>query len=346
MITASPVREHPHLRVNLETAAALVEPSVRAAVDRLPDQEKAIAGYQFGWWDREGVPTPGNGGKGIRPALVLLSTAAARAAIEQAIGAAVSIELVHNFSLLHDDIMDGDIKRRSRPSAWLVYGKKAALLTGDALLVLAFDVLAESSGHRSVAAIQLLTQTLLELAEGQSMDLAFEGRDDVEILECLTMAGRKTASLTSYACAIGPCIAGVDPVTIRHLQGFGYHLGLAFQLMDDVIGIWGDEERAGKPVGSDLAARKKTLPVVAALTSTGSARDRLIDLYNRATPFSADDVRSAALLVEQLGGRAWAEAEMQRQVGIAVSHLRDASLEPAMADELATLVQRIIRRDR
>ncbi|WP_394849568.1 polyprenyl synthetase family protein [Pendulispora brunnea] len=329
----------------MANAMAAIEPALRAAVDRLPETERAIAGYQFCWWDEHGRPTPGRGGKGLRPALVLSSTAAAGVTAEHAIGAAVSVELVHNFSLLHDDIMDGDVLRRGRPSAWAVYGQKATLLAGDALLVLAMDVLAETSGPRAPSAIRSLCQTLLELAKGQSQDIAFEKRPDVELLECLTMAGRKTASLTRYACSIGPSIAGIDSRTVQHLQDFGYHLGLAFQLMDDLIGIWGNEKRTGKPVGSDLLARKKTLPVVAALASSDGARARLAELYASPAPLTPSDVRAVIGLIERLGGRAWTEAEMRRQLDAALSSLDAANLDPAAADELAEMASMAVRRD-
>ena len=249
----------------VETARDLVGPAIAAAVDRLSPEVKKVAAYHLG------LDGGGGTGKALRPALALLSARAAGAAAERGVPAAVAVELVHNFSLLHDDIMDGDTERRHRPTAWTVHGVGAAILAGDALLALAQDILLEDTAAQGLWAARCLSAAVLRLIAGQGADLAFEQRDDVSLAECQTMAGDKTAALMACACSIGAIHVGAPPGLAMGLAGFGAHAGQAFQLTDDLLGIWGAPEVTGKPVRADLRARKKSLPVVAALTSGSDA---------------------------------------------------------------------------
>ena len=251
----------------VETARDLVGPAIAAAVDRLSPEVRTVAAYHLGL-DGSGA------GKALRPALALLSARAAGASPERGVPAAVAVELVHNFSLLHDDIMDGDTERRHRPTAWTVHGVGAAILAGDALLALAQDILLEDTAAQGTWAARCLSAAVLRLIAGQGADLAFEQRNDVNLPECLTMAGDKTAALMACACSIGAIHVGAPPGLAMGLAGFGAHAGLAFQLTDDLLGIWGAPEVTGKPVRADLRARKKSLPVVAALTSGSAGRGR------------------------------------------------------------------------
>ncbi len=227
---------------------------------------------------------PGGTGKALRPALALLSARAALAAPERGVPGAVAVELVHNFSLLHDDIMDGDTERRHRPTAWTVYGVGAAILAGDAMLALAQDILLEDSAAQGLWAARCLSAAVQRLIAGQGADLAFERRDDVTLAECQEMAGDKTAALMACACSIGAIHVGAPPAVAMGLAGFGAHAGLAFQLTDDLLGIWGSPAVTGKPVRSDLRARKKSLPVVAALTAGTAAAAELGTLLRQRGP--------------------------------------------------------------
>ena len=182
---------------------------------------------------------------------------------------AVAVELVHDFLLLHDDIIDGDPTRRHRAAAWWVFGVGRAIIAGDTLLSLASHVLAERPGLR------VLTTAQLDLCAGQSADMAFEQRADVGVAECVAMAECKTAALLACACELGALAGGGDARQCRLLAELGRRLGLAFQLADDLLGIWGDPAVTGKPRSSDLANRKKSLPVVAALTSGTVSGDHL-----------------------------------------------------------------------
>ena len=322
----------------LSEARALVEPAHRAAVDRLPAPMRLIAGYHVGWWDAEGRPSD-RVGKAVRPALVLAAARAVGAEPRAAVPEAVAVELVHDFSLLHDDVMDGDLTRRHRPSAWSLFGVGEAILAGDMLAALACDLLAGRPG------LSTLTGAVLDLCAGQSADLIFERRAAVGVQECLEMAAGKTGALLACACRLGALAGGGDEARVRSLTEFGRHLGLAFQLVDDLLGIWGDPATTGKPAGADLARRKKSLPVVAALGSESAAAHRLAELYAREDDGDPATLSRLAGLVEDAGGRAWAQAEADRRMRAATRCLAEAAAGTDGGD-LAALAAMITHRDR
>ena len=251
--------------------------------------------------------------------------------------AAAAVEFVHNFSLLHDDIMDGDTERRHRPTAWTVFGVGAAILAGDALLCLAQDILLADPAPQGVWAARCLSAAVHRLIAGQGADLAFERRDNVTLDECLQMAGDKTAALMACACSIGAIGVGAPAELAMGLAGFGAHAGLAFQLTDDLLGIWGAPEVTGKPVRADLRARKKSLPVVAALTGGTQAGQELAELLARPDALSEEDLRHAAELVEQAGGRAWAESEADAQLAAATKCLNETQMPDDVRGEFAAI---------
>lgn len=329
----------------LAWSRALVDPAMRAAIDSLSGMMRLVAGYHFGWWDERGQQTDADGGKALRPALTLLAADAVGGVASAAVPAAVAIELVHNFSLLHDDVMDGDVTRRHRPTAWSVFGRNAAILAGDALLTLAFDVVAASGHPDSQPGMRMLSASVQALVDGQSRDVEFEGRSNVDLAECLSMARNKTAALISCASAIGALFGGGRRVQVDHLRGFGDELGLAFQLVDDLLGIWGDPAVTGKPVHSDLHNRKKSLPVVLALTSATAAGKELFELYHADRPLSGPDVERAAELIELAGGRAWCQAQADDRLVRAMRRLRAAGPDARAAAELAGLARLATRRD-
>jgi geranylgeranyl diphosphate synthase type I len=322
-----------------------VVPALRTAVDMLPASMRLIAGYHFGWWDERGRPTVADGGKAFRPALVLLSAKATGGVPAVAVPAAVAVELVHNFSLLHDDVMDRDVIRRHRPTAWSVFGSNAAILAGDALLTSAFDILAASGHSAAVEGIRMLSAAVLDLLHGQSADLAFEQRDDVDLPECVRMTRGKTAALLGCSCALGTVFGGGNPEQVALLRGFGEHLGLAFQHVDDLLGIWGDPVVTGKPVYSDLRSRKKSLPVVAALISGTPAGRELAALYHRDRSLSDADLVRAAALIDTAGGRAWSRRQADDLLAVALDQLRLAAPAAESTVELRALARLATRRD-
>jgi geranylgeranyl diphosphate synthase type I len=248
--------------------------------------------------------------------------------------------------LLHDDVMDRDTTRRHRPTAWTVFGDADAILAGDALQALALRLLAADPHPASAAAAARLADCVMELCEGQHADTAMERRapDEVTLDETLAMAEAKTGALLGCACALGALYAGAADRDVEALDAFGREAGLAFQLIDDVIGIWGDPRRTGKPAGADLAARKKSLPVVAALTSGTPAAAELAALY--AAPYDEDkeDLERSALAVERAGGRDWAQTQAADRMARAMQELARAVPDPEAAGGLLALAEFVTRR--
>lgn len=320
---------------------ALVRPALREAVDGMHPWVGEMAAYSFGWCEVGGGPALAPGGKGVRQALAVLGAEAAGAPGESGVPAAVAVELVHAFSLLHDDIMDGDTTRRRRPAVWKAYGTGPAVLAGDALFALAVGTLAGTGPD----AVRLLSVALGDLVRGQADDLLFAGRpwsgpDRVRCAEYRAMAEHKTGSLLGAALALGALLGGAPPATVSALDRAGRHLGVAFQVVDDVLGIWGDPAVTGKPVLADLRERKKTLPVLCALDSPGPAARRLAAVLE-----SAGDPAEAAALVAAAGGRTAALAGALRHVDAGEAALTDASLDAAAATELRSLLGHLVRRD-
>ncbi len=321
-----------------------VLPALRAAVATLDPTSRDVAGYHLGWTDADGAPCAGDGGKALRPALALLSAELAGATREVGIPGAVAVELVHNFSLLHDDVMDRDTQRRHRATVWSLWGVPCAILTGDALLVLAQQVLLDSGSRHAPAAGRLLLTATQELIRGQVEDLAFESRTSVAVEECLRMAVGKTGALLSASASIGAVLAGAPRAVVSALAAYGEHLGAAFQLVDDLLGIWGDPTVTGKPVLSDLRSRKKTLPVSWALAADDSSAHELAAWY-RGTTVDEEGLRRAAELVEAGGGRTWAIAEAQRRMEAAERALARVDLPSQPRQNLLALGHFVVDRE-
>ncbi len=328
----------------LTQARVLCEPPLRAAIESLPDPLRHMAGYHFGWWDAAGNKTRADSGKAVRPALTMCAATACGGNRADATWAAVAVELVHNFTLIHDDIMDADPTRRGRPAVWKVWGIADAALLGDALHALAIRVLASEALPEGLAAeaIYRLETAVVEMCRGQSEDCSFETRCDVDIAEYTRMVMGKTGALMGCACALGALSARADSATVSAMDSFGRELGLAFQFADDVIGIWGDPRVTGKPAGNDLARRKRSLPVIAALESNTAAATELAALYRSDGPMTAQAILHATALIEAGGGRDGALRLADRSAHNAVGMLRGRHA----AGDLITLTGVIAHRDR
>ncbi|GGX97273.1 polyprenyl synthetase family protein [Streptomyces hiroshimensis] len=335
---------------SLARARELAEPALRAAVAGLHPLPARMAAFSFGWCEADGTPSASPGGKGVRQAFALLGAEAVGAPPGAAVQAAVAVELVHTFSLVHDDIMDGDERRRHRDAAWKAFGTGPAVLTGDALFALAVQTVAGSGGEHAGRAVAHLADCLGELVRGQADDLLFEnrpwtGQGAVGVPEYEAMAARKTGALLGCALSLGPVLAGAPPLQTGALAEAGRRLGTAFQIVDDLLGIWGDPRTTGKPVHSDLLRRKKTLPVLAAVALDGGATGReLARLLGPGAPPDAGAARRAAGLVEAAGGREFALEEAHRHAEAAQDCLRGGGLAEGAAAELAALSAYLLER--
>ncbi|WP_158634304.1 polyprenyl synthetase family protein [Amycolatopsis sp. WAC 04197] len=280
-----------------------------------------IAGYHAGWLDAAGRPQAEPGGKALRPTLALLATRAVGADEEFGVLAGVAVELVHDFSLLHDDVIDDDAERRHRPSAWTVFGKPASILAGDALLAAAIEVLAGSSAPGASESVRLLLSSVQRLIAGEFLDVTFETREVVSPAEYLHMASAKTAALITTSVSLGPILVKSPPAAVTALEGYGKHLGLAFQITDDVLGIWGDPLLTGKPVLADIKRRKRSLPVVAAMDTGTFEAGRLRELYRSRAVITDEMAAEAAEMITRTGARDLAEAAGRRHVSAAIEWL-------------------------
>ena len=291
--------------------------------------------YHLGWEDDEGRPVDAPSGKMLRPTAVLLATELVGGQVAQAVPAAAAVELVHNFSLLHDDIEDSSPLRRGRAALWTITGPAQAINTGDGMFSLArlathrlFERGVEA--RRVVEVMRELDEACLRLVEGQYLDMLFETRVAVTRDEYLAMASGKTAAMFAAPFAIGALLGGADGGAVSALRTFGQRVGLAFQAADDVLGIWGDPAVTGKPAGDDLRSRKMTYPVIAALDAGGGEVEALARAYAApATDDGADaaeDASRIAALVERLGGRAATEAFAAEQERSALAALESGGL--------------------
>jgi geranylgeranyl diphosphate synthase type I len=336
----------------LERGRTLATPVLRAAVDRLAPPMDTVAAYHFGWIDAQGNPAESDGGKAVRPALAVLSAEVTGGAPQTGIPGAVAVELVHNFSLLHDDLMDGDEQRRHRDTVWKVHGPAQAILVGDALFALANEVLLELATVEAGRATRRLTTATRALIDGQAQDISYEHRDRVSVKECLEMEGNKTGALLACASSIGAVLGGADDRTADTLEKYGYHLGLAFQAVDDLLGIWGDPEATGKQTWSDLRQRKKSLPVVAALAAGGSASKRLGEMLAADAKssdfenFSEEEFAARAALIDEAGGRDWTAEEARRQYTKAIEALDAIDMPDQVRARFTALADFVVVRKR
>ncbi|WP_419918059.1 polyprenyl synthetase family protein [Candidatus Poriferisocius sp.] len=321
----------------LRRVREMVDPAIADVLAGLGDELGEPARYHF-----EGR------GKGIRPALAILSAEAVGAPAETGVPGAVAIELIHDFSLIHDDIIDGDTERRHRATVWAKFGNGVGVLVGDALHALAFEVLLADPTPERVRASKALTGAVSAMITGQSLDMATEQRSCTTLEQCLAMERGKTGALLAYASSVGAVLAGADDTVVEGLAGYGMNLGVAFQAVDDLLGIWGDPERTGKPSGSDLRERKRSVPVVIALNSGTPAAADLAALYAR-PHLDAGDVDAARALVESGGGREGTEALARTHHNLAVGAidlLEDRGVVVAgAAEELRLVADFIMGRD-
>ncbi len=325
-------------------AREAVVPGLRAAVDLMDPTSAAMASYHLGWTDSDGRPLDSAGGKSLRATLALLSAQAAGAPREVGVPGAVAVELVHNFSLIHDDVMDRDAERRHRPTVWSIWGVPSAILTGDAMMVAAQRVLLDSASPHAGAALRLLLEATGRLIGGQAEDLGFETRVDVSLEDCQKMTAGKTGALLSASASIGALLAGAPAGVTGALSRFGDHLGAAFQLVDDLLGIWGDPAITGKPVLSDLRSRKKSLPVAYTLSRGGGTARELAQRLSRPDAGRESELARMAALIEAAGGRHWAEREADRQRGLAVAALEAVDTRDDTRAELTELADFVVAR--
>ena len=302
--------------------------------------------YHLGWVDAEFNPCHLPTGKRIRPVLCFLCCEACGGAWEQALPAGAALELMHNFTLIHDDIEDRDETRRGRPTVWALWGEPHAINAGDAhfsLSNLALLLLAERGvpAKTVVAACCLFNITQLALTCGQYLDIGFESRDNVSVGDYLAMIEGKTAALAACSCEMGALVAGASDEQRENLRAFGRHLGLTFQMRDDILGIWGDPAHTGKPAGADIARRKKSLPIL-----YGLERSEELCALLAQSALSTDEVSRATQILETVGSREYTHQLAQQHHVQALGVLEQVNTQGAAAQALHELAQMLLTREK
>jgi geranylgeranyl diphosphate synthase type I len=328
----------------LTRSRPLIQAGMHEAVSRLAPSIERVAAYHLGWRDHEGREVEGDGGKALRPSITLLSAEAVGGPPEAAVPGAVALELIHNFSLIHDDLMDGDRERRHRPTVWALFGSGEAIIAGDALAALAYAVLLDPDGEPARQAARELSRATLEMIRGQSEDMGFESRLDVTEGEVVEMSAHKTGALISCAAALGAILGGGTGAQVDALRVYGRNVGIAFQAVDDVLGIWGQPEVTGKPAANDLRQHKKTLPVVHALVGEGDGASELARLLSDGDLSEADVARALDIL-EASGSRRWTEDVAARYLAGALTPLERGGLADAAVEELRDVASFVVGRD-
>lgn len=334
---------------NLQPYLAAIDQEMRAAtvLDRAEELAPyyGMMFYHLGWVDQNLSPRQQSSGKRVRPLLCLLSCEACGGDWHQALPAAAAVEIIHNFSLIHDDIEDKSLERRHRPTLWSLWGQAQAINAGDGLFVIGHlalhRLLARGvSADRAVRAFKLVDETALRLTEGQYLDLSFEDSETVGVEMYLDMIDRKTAALIGCSTYLG-ALLGTDEVEVaERYRLFGHHLGLAFQITDDILGIWGEGRATGKGVGEDIVNKKKSLPVIYALQR---GENELRKMYSRET-LGSRDVQRIVKRLEGLGARQYAEEMATRHWKLAVDTLETAGIQNQAQERLRELARFLIER--
>ena len=298
--------------------------------------------YHMGWTG-EGAGSEATG-KRIRPLLLLLCTASCGASWQLALPAAAAVELVHNFSLVHDDIQDNSDKRRGRTTTWVKWGAPMAINVGDALFVLSnqaiMDLKANYPAEIVVQAAEILHGTCLELTRGQFLDMSYEGRVDLTVEDYWPMISGKTAALLSACCHIGSLLGGADDSKQEAYRSFGHYLGLAFQVQDDILGIWGDEAVTGKSAAGDLVEGKKSLPVLVGLNANGEFAMRW-----KQGPIQSAEVHELARVLATEGGYEAAMDAAKQMTDLALISLREADPQDRAGEALFELADKLLKRN-
>ncbi len=331
-----------------ETYLQALETLMQEVVAERSDSYRGLYGmlrYHLGWADRDFRPVILPAGKRLRPLLLLLSCEAQGGNWQQALPAAAALELLHNFTLIHDDIEDGDRFRRGRECLWVVWGLPQGLNAGDTLFALAYAAFLRlnQTGLPPVLileALQRFNATILRITEGQYLDMGFEARLDVGVEAYLEMISGKTAALIALACELGGLLAQAPAERVAALAEFGRALGMAFQIEDDLLGLWGDPQRTGKPVGSDLLRRKKSLPILHGLTHSAELRA----LWAESQP-AEDWVQRALVALEEAGSRDYAQALAAEWHRRALEALACTQGQGAAQDALFDLTRQLLGRN-
>ncbi|WP_432253383.1 polyprenyl synthetase family protein [Streptomyces sp. HNM1019] len=319
-----------------------VSPVMRQQTSALEPTLARICSYHLGFTDERGDPSSAEG-KLTRSALMMMAADGVGLRPEDMRCQAAAMELLHNSTLIHDDIIDGDELRRGRPAAWKVFGASLAILAGDAMQALGLQMVVDDPGPGRAEISSAFAKALGLVLSGQARELTVRLGPDTGIAEYDRIVEEKTSALLECALVTPALRAGTPEHVLAALRSAGRHLGLAFQIFNDVEDIWGDPTVTGKPVRSDILRRNPSFPVLAALSADTPASERLRRLWH-ADGTTAAHLQQMADLVEESGGRHTAERLSRNHLDSALEHLGQAELSRAASTELTALFDRIVHR--
>jgi len=286
------------------------------------------------------------GGKRMRPLLTLMSTYLFTDDWPRAVRPALGVEVFHNFTLMHDDIMDRAPLRRGQPTVHEKWNDNIAILSGDVMLVNAYDLLLDVDANKLKPVLARFSRTAAEVCEGQQMDMNFETRWDVTEAEYIEMIRLKTSVLLGYSLELGGLIAGADAETNRHLYESGVNIGIGFQLKDDLLDVYGDPAKFGKQVGGDIIANKKTFLLIEALEkATGPIRDELIGWLTRTDFDKVEKVAAVTAIYDQLGIRQITQSRISEYFERGFTNLEQVAAEPARKAVLGDFARQLVERE-
>lgn len=321
-----------------------LEDALRAAIGDSPDPLVASARYVMGWEAADGSPA-NNGGKRIRPALCLLAAELCGGTVERAMPGAVAVELVHNFSLVHDEVQDHDAERHHRPTLWALLGTAQAINSGNFLANRATQALLEGEGdpQRRSRALHVLTVAVHRMITGQWSDLAFEDREDVTVEAYLDMVAGKTGALLGAPFEMGALLAGATPETAAAFGRWGEQVGLAFQAQDDYLGVWGDPAQTGKSNTNDIARRKKSLPIIHGFTHPAS-REQVRTAYAGTGELDSAAITQVTAALDAAGAAEATKAQAQQYAARAEKILESLPLGEDGKDLLRAIATYLVER--
>ena len=327
-----------------------IDGALRANLSRNELSLHHMIRYAMGWADVDGTERSATDGKALRPTLCLLACEANGGRAGTALPAAVSLELIHRFSLIHDDIQDRDETRHHHPTLWAVWGEPRSLVAGNALRVIAdmalWGLVAQGLDFEdALTATGLLTEAYLLMIEGQYLDISYEGRPDIGIRDYLEMTSRKTGALIQCSLTLGALIGAQDAGAIEAFRKCGRSLGFVFQIRDDVLGIWGDESSTGKPVGSDIRRKKNTLPVVYAMSRAEGADATLLREIYGGEDVAEEDVSSVLEIMDKVKAMQFAQDLASEHAEQATDALAATELAPGAREHIEELTHFLLVRE-
>lgn len=285
------------------------------------------------------------GGKRIRPVLMLLSYQLYKENVDSILPQAAGIETYHNYTLLHDDLMDRADMRRNKPTVHKVWDENTAILSGDAMLVLAYQLMADCPDEYLKRVMDIFTRTALEICEGQQWDVEFETRNDVTVPEYIEMIRLKTSVLLAAALKIGAVMGGASEEEAQKLYDFGIKMGLAFQLQDDFLDVYGDPEVFGKNIGGDILCNKKTFMLINALSLANEEQKAELDQWISCADYCPEEkIKAVTELYNQIGIGKICEEEINAYYAQGLSLLDSVSLSAEKKEELKTFVCHLMNR--